>query len=337
MHGSGSDGAAAASEEDEINKMETGVDGLPPANPAGACDLPQQVCGSNRLQEQEQELPVVTILGDFELCKGRVLGHGTFSRVFEGFHRVNQEKVAVKAVLLVRDHGTSFHNEVRMNNLAQGQSNIVPFRESFVIDGIGYLVHSLCPQGDLFMHIIPHSGLDQRELIGPYFAQLVDALVFLHSRGVCHLDVKPENMFLDRPGHIRLGDFGLSALAEDGPITGCRGSLSYAAPENLRSAGLGGQCAGYDGLRADMWSCGVVLFVLMFGITPWDVASDACGEYRAYKATDGYPNVRPWSRMSTIIRSIFHRTLCVVPNRRWTAAALKAYVARDCGWHGDRN
>lgn len=304
-----------------------------------ACELvrmslaQEELAQSNRLNEQQShsEMQIVCELGDYELVQGKVIGHGTFSRVFEGLQKHSKEKVAIKAIRM--DNPNAFYHEVKMNALAQGSPSIVAFRDSCVVENVGYLIHDLCCFGEVFHHIIPHTGLDQRELIGPYYAQLIDALAFLHSHGVCHLDVKPENMFIDRPGHMRLGDFGLSALAEDGPVHGCRGSLSYAAPENLRSAGQGVQCAGYDGLRADVWSSGVVLFVMMYGITPWDVASDACAEFRMYKATEGFPNVKPWNRLSTVIRSLFHRTLAIVPNRRWTCAALKGFIGRDCGWH----
>lgn len=297
-----------------------------------ATDDATHACISNRSNEIEQEFKVASVIGDFALISSVVIGQGTFSRVYEGLHRLTNEKVAIKAIKIPKDNSTAFQIEVTMNNLAQGSASIVAFRNSYIIDDLGYLVHDLCVYGEVFHHIVPHSGLDQRELIGPYFAQLLDAVTFLHSRGVCHLDIKPENMLIDRPGHIRLGDFGLSTLAEDGPVYGCRGSLSYASPENLRSGGPG-VCGGYDGLRADVWSCGVVLFVLLYGITPWDVAADTCAEYRTYRATEGFPNARPWNRLSTVIRSVFHRTLCIIPNRRWTVAALKAHVARDCGWH----
>lgn len=181
----------------------------------------------------------------------------------KGLQKHTKERMAIKAIRL--DNPSSFYHEVKMNTLAQGSGSIVTFRESFVVEGVGYLVHDLCCYGEVFHHIIPHTGLNQRELIGPFFAQLIDALAFLHAHGVCHLDVKPEvrecereregererereaiiiryclspisshpsfcpvpsqNMFIDRPGHMRLGDFGLSALAEDGPVHGCRGSL----------------------------------------------------------------------------------------------------------------
>lgn len=157
-------------------------------------------------------------------------------------------------------------------------------------------------------------------------------MAYLHARGICHLDVKPENMLIDQPGHMRLADFGLSALAEDGPISGCHGSLSYAAPENLRSRPSLG-CHGFDGMRADAWSAGVVLFVMLFGYAPWDCAADTCATFRAFRAADTLPPFRPWNRLPTAMRTIFQRTLSVVPNRRWPLATLKAYIARDCGWN----
>lgn len=287
---------------------------------------------SNRPEEAD-EFPVVSNLGgDYSLAPSLILGHGTFSRVYQGTNLASNENVAIKAILIGKDNSL-FQNEVKINSLVQGSSSIVVFRNSLIVEGIGYLIHDLCSLGEVFHHIVPQTGFDQRELIGPIFAQLLEAVTFLHTRGVCHLDIKPENMLLDRPGHMRLGDFGLSALVEDGPIYGCRGSISYAAPENLRSGSSG--CVGYDGLRADVWSCGIVLFVMLYGITPWDVAADTCAEYRAYRVSDGFPNSRPWNRLSTAIRSIFHRTLCIVPNRRSVVSALKLHVARDCGWHAE--
>ena len=107
-----------------------------------------------------------------------------------GLEKHTKEKMAIKAIRL--DNPSSFYHEVKMNTLAQGNGSIVKFRESFIVDGIGYLIHDLCCYGEVFHHIVPHTGLDQRELIGPFFAQLIDALAYLHSHGVCHLDVKPE-------------------------------------------------------------------------------------------------------------------------------------------------
>lgn len=110
---------------------------------------------------------------------------------------------------------------------------------------------------------------------------------------------------------------------------------SYAAPENLRchfQEKSGRAVTGYDGQRADMWSCGVVLFVFMFGQTPWDFARESAPEYRLYKHTEGYPCLAPWDGMNRTIRALFHGLLAVHPSRRWEAPALKGFLARELGW-----
>ena len=114
----------------------------------------------------------------------------------------------------------------------------------------------------------------------------MDAVEHLHASDIYHLDIKTENMFVDARGRVHLGDFGLSALSEDAPLLGCRGSLGYAAPEVIRSHAAGGAMATraqYDGEKADIWSCGVVLFVLIYGMAPWEVARDASVEFRMFK------------------------------------------------------
>lgn len=103
-------------------------------------------------------------------------------------------------------------------------------------------------------------GLDR------YFQQLVGAVDFCHSRGVYHRDLKPENLLIDENGDLKVSDFGLSALAEtrshDGLLHTTCGTPAYVAPEVISKRG-------YDGAKADIWSCGVVLFVLLAGYLPF--------------------------------------------------------------------
>lgn len=175
-------------------------------------------------------------------------------------------------------------------------------------------------------------------------AQLVDAVGHIHSRGVCHLDIKPENLFITEENILKIGDFGLSTLIDDGPVSGCYGSDGYSAPEMLKErdriatnshAGKS-QCTavftGINGEKADIWSIGVVIFTFLFGLTPWTRAADSCYEYRTYKLSDAQPNFAPWNRMPTPIRCLIQNTLSIQPSRRWDIATLKGRIARDLGW-----
>ncbi|GAA0169106.1 hypothetical protein LIER_23659 [Lithospermum erythrorhizon] len=100
-----------------------------------------------------------------------------------------------------------------------------------------------------------------------YFQQLINAVDYCHSRGAYHRDLKPENLLLDACGNLKVSDFGLSALSQqvrdDGLLHTACGTPNYVAPEVLNDRG-------YDGASADLWSCGVILFVLLAGYLPFD-------------------------------------------------------------------
>ncbi|THF99776.1 hypothetical protein TEA_005413 [Camellia sinensis var. sinensis] len=100
-----------------------------------------------------------------------------------------------------------------------------------------------------------------------YFQQLINAVNYCHSRGVFHRDLKPENLLLDANGILKVSDFGLSALPqqvrEDGLLHTTCGTPNYVAPEVIKNKG-------YDGAKADLWSCGVILFVLLAGFLPFE-------------------------------------------------------------------
>ncbi|KAJ1402026.1 Serine/threonine-protein kinase, active site [Sesbania bispinosa] len=129
-----------------------------------------------------------------------------------------------------------------------------------------YIVLELVTGGELFDKIANHGRLKEDEG-RKYFQHLICAVDYCHSRGVFHRDLKPENLLLDADGVLKVSDFGLSALPqqvrEDGLLHTKCGTPNYVAPEVIHDKG-------YDGAKADLWSCGVILFVLMSGYLPFD-------------------------------------------------------------------
>ncbi|OMO57521.1 hypothetical protein COLO4_35319 [Corchorus olitorius] len=127
-----------------------------------------------------------------------------------------------------------------------------------------YIILEFITGGELFDKIVHNGRLSEAEA-RRYFQQLIDGVDYCHSKGVYHRDLKPENLLLDSQGNLKISDFGLSALPEEGVSllrTTC-GTPNYVAPEVLSHKG-------YEGAVADVWSCGVILYVLMAGYLPFD-------------------------------------------------------------------
>jgi len=131
-----------------------------------------------------------------------------------------------------------------------------------------FMVLELVTGGELFDRIVERGRYDEKTGRN-YFRQLIAGLEHCHSLGICHRDLKPENLLLDDQGGLKISDFGLSSLQENRNEkvllhTAC-GTPNYVAPEVLMEKG-------YDGEAADIWSAGVILYVLLAGFLPFDEA-----------------------------------------------------------------
>lgn len=118
--------------------------------------------------------------------------------------------------------------------------------------------------GELFNYVDDSKGLTEDES-SHILRQIVSALLYCHRMLICHRDLKPENILLDRKTlTVKLIDFGMAALQPEGRLlsTPC-GSPHYAAPEVVSNQP-------YDGTQADVWSCGVILYVMLTGTTPFN-------------------------------------------------------------------
>lgn len=200
------------------------------------------------------------------------LGRGHFAVVKLARHVFTGEKVAVKVIDKSKlDEVSRAHlfQEVRCMKLVQ-HPNVVRLYEVIDTQTKLYLILELGDGGDLYDYIMRHdSGLSE-EVARTYFRQIVRAISYCHRLHVVHRDLKPENVvFFEKLGLVKLTDFGFSNRFCPGQKleTSC-GSLAYSAPEIL----LGDS---YDAPAVDVWSLGVILYMLVCGQAPFQEANDS--------------------------------------------------------------
>ncbi|KAI3434242.1 Non-specific serine/threonine protein kinase [Psidium guajava] len=198
---------------------------------------------------------------------GRLLGQGTFAKVYYGRSLRTSQSVAIKVIdkekVLKVGLMDQIKREISVMRIVK-HPNIVQLYEVMATKSKIYFVMEYAKGGELFDKIA--KGKLKEDVARKFFMQLVNAVDFCHSRNVYHRDIKPENLLLDENDNLKVSDFGLSALAEskrqDGLLHTTCGTPAYVAPEVIRQKG-------YDGAKADIWSCGVVLYVLLAGYLPF--------------------------------------------------------------------
>lgn len=175
-----------------------------------------------------------------------------------------------------------------------------------------YFVMEYVRGGELFNKVA--KGRLKEEVARKYFQQLISAVGFCHARGVYHRDLKPENLLLDENGDLKVSDFGLSAVSDeikqDGLFHTFCGTPAYVAPEVLGRKG-------YDAAKVDIWSCGVVLFVLMAGYLPFHDQNVMAMYKKIYKGEFRCPR---W--FSSELVRLLTRLLDINPDTRITIAEV---------------
>ncbi|XP_045525441.1 SNF-related serine/threonine-protein kinase isoform X2 [Pieris brassicae] len=200
------------------------------------------------------------------------LGSGHFAVVKLARHVFTGEKVAVKVIDKSKlDEVSKSHlfQEVRCMKLVQ-HPNVVRLYEVIDTQTKLYLILELGDGGDLYDYIMRHETGLSESLARDYFRQIVRAISYCHRLHVVHRDLKPENVvFFEKLGVVKLTDFGFSNKFCPGQKleTSC-GSLAYSAPEIL----LGDS---YDAPAVDVWSLGVILYMLVCGQAPFQEANDS--------------------------------------------------------------
>ncbi|XP_072964265.1 CBL-interacting serine/threonine-protein kinase 12-like [Typha angustifolia] len=262
------------------------------------------------------------LLGRYEV--GRLLGHGNFAKVYHAKNPTTKEEFAIKVLdkEKIFKSGLVGHVKREIAILRRVRHpNIVKLFEVMATKSKIYFVMEFARGGELFNKVA--KGRLQEDVARKYFQQLISAVAFCHARGVFHRDIKPENLLLDENGDLKVSDFGLSTVADqirhDGRSHTFCGTPAYLAPEVLAQKG-------YDAAKADIWSCGIVLFLLMAGYLPFQDRSLIILYRKIFKGDFRCPK---W--FSSGLISLLRRMLVTVPERRITIPEImgKKWFKKD--------
>ncbi|KAG0317200.1 NUAK SNF1-like kinase 1, partial [Dissophora globulifera] len=237
------------------------------------------------------------------------IGQGNFGKVLLAENDITGEQVAVK--ILEKAQFKSEQQRLHATREARlmvtlRHPNIVDVKTVMEDDYRILIVMENLTGGELFDYISNKGSLDEREA-RRIFQQIVLAIHYCHENNVVHRDLKPENILLDSERNVRVADFGFgNNWHKDRHLTTYCGSPFYAAPEMVSGTP-------YIGPETDVWSLGVILYVLVCGRLPFD-ASDLPALFAQIKRG----NYQKPREGSIDVCSLIHRMLTVDPKRRAT-------------------
>ncbi|XAR65640.1 Calcium/calmodulin-dependent protein kinase [Bertholletia excelsa] len=266
-----------------------------------------------------------TILGKpFEDIKvhytlGKELGRGQFGVTYLCTENSTNQTYACKSILKRKLKSKSDREDVRreiqiMQHLS-GQPNIVEFKGAYEDRQSVHVVMELCAGGELFDRIIA-KGHYSEKAASSLCRSVVNVVHVCHFMGVMHRDLKPENFLLsskDEDAMLKATDFGLSVYIEEGKVYhDMVGSSYYIAPEVLRRS---------YGKEIDVWSAGVILYILLSGVPPFWAETDK-GIFDA--VLEGVIDFEsdPWPSISSSAKDLVRKMLTQDPKKRITAAQV---------------
>jgi len=243
------------------------------------------------------------------------IGKGNFAVVKLARHRLTKSRVAIKIIdksRLDETNLTKVYREVQIMKLLR-HPNVLKLYQVMETKNMLYIVSEYAPRGEMFAHIGKHGKLSEDEA-RKYFWQIISAVEYCHKHRVVHRDLKAENLLLDDSLNVKIADFGFSNYIKDDEMlkTFC-GSPPYAAPEIFEGKE-------YDGPAIDIWSLGVVLYVLVCAALPFDGASVHDVRDRVLEGRFRVPYF-----MSTDLEDLIRKLLVKNPLQRYTLEQIKEH------------
>ncbi|XP_039206517.1 serine/threonine-protein kinase SIK2 isoform X2 [Crotalus tigris] len=241
------------------------------------------------------------------------LGKGNFAVVKLGRHRITRSEVAIKIIdksQLDSVNLEKIYREVQIMKMLD-HPHIIKLYQVMETKSMLYLVTEYAKNGEIFDYLANRGRLSETDARRKFW-QILSAVEYCHSRKIVHRDLKAENLLLDNNMNIKIADFGFGNFYKSGePLTTWCGSPPYAAPEVFE-----GQQ--YEGPQLDIWSMGVVLYVLVCGALPFDGPTLPILRQRVLEGRFRIPYF-----MSEECEHLIRRMLVLDPSKRLSIAQIK--------------
>ncbi|XP_053984101.1 calcium/calmodulin-dependent protein kinase type 1 isoform X1 [Hylaeus volcanicus] len=249
-----------------------------------------------------------------------LLGTGAFSevRLAESKDRPNQ-MFAVKIIdkKALKGKEDSLENEIKVLRRLT-HPNIVQLLETFEDKHKVYLIMELVTGGELFDRIVEKGSYTEKDA-SYLIRQVLEAVDYMHEQGVVHRDLKPENLLYyspDEDSKIMISDFGLSKMEDSGIMATACGTPGYVAPEVLAQKPYG--------KAVDVWSIGVISYILLCGYPPFYDENDANLFAQILKGEFEFDSPY-WDDISDSAKDFIHKLMCVNVEERFTCKQALAH------------
>lgn len=246
--------------------------------------------------------------------KGKELGKGGFSVVYEVIDKTTKKRHAAKEIIkasLKPEDEIGLKQEIDILQ-SLNHPHIVKFVDFFDEKDHYYVVLELLEGGELFDRIVQKACYNEKEA-RDLVRVLLGALKYIHDLGVVHRDLKPENLLMAdavNDSNVKLADFGFAKRAEGFTLTTQCGSPGYVAPEILNAVKYG--------KPSDMWSAGVICYILLGGYPPFHDDRDQRALFRKIKKGQYEFHVEYWAHVSDEAKDLIRGLLTVDMMERLT-------------------
>jgi len=251
------------------------------------------------------------VLSDFEI--GKPLGKGKFGNVYLAREKNSKFVVALKVLFKKELQRAKVEHQLRREIEIQTHlrhPNIIRMFGYFHDDNRVYLIIEYAPGGELYKKLQAQTlkKFDEKTSAN-YIAQLVDALIYCHSRNVLHRDIKPENILLGANGELKIADFGWSVHAPTSKRATVCGTLDYLPPEMIEGKG-------HD-KTADIWSAGILCYEFLVGKPPFETPTYDATYNRIMHVDFNFPD-----SVSALARDLIGKMLRKIPQTRISLADI---------------